>query len=110
MEALESIDLGYDSFVPTNELTLKDLPKLKSIVSHYTKKEETLAFQPANSGKFSFTNLPALEVVQLNGTSLLNADEMVFASLPKLNRVEIMGAGYGTFLSLSFSGTRLSGV
>lgn len=39
MEALESIDLGYGSFVPTNALTLKELPKLKSVVSRYGKKE-----------------------------------------------------------------------
>ena len=108
MEALESIDLGYDSFVPTNALTLQELPKLKSVVSRYTKKEEYGEVVPSNYGKFSFTNLPALEVVQLNGTSLLNADEFVFASLPKLRSVEIMGAGYGSFARLSFSGAGVS--
>ena len=109
MEALESIDLGYDSFVPTNALTLQELPKLKSVVSRYTKKEEEYpAGVPANYGKFTFTSLPALEVVQLNGTSLLNAEEFVFASLPKLRSVEIMGAGYGSFARLSFSGAGVS--
>ena len=59
---------------------------------------------PANYGKFTFTGLPALEVVQLNGTSLLNASEFEFASLPMLNSVEIMGAGDGGFSRVIFSG------
>lgn len=110
MEALESIDLGYDSFVPTNALTLKELPKLKSIVSRYGKEMEApLDDVPANYGKFTFTGLPALEVVQLNGTSLLNASEFEFASLPMLNSVEIMGAGDGGFSRVIFSGAGLLG-
>ena len=111
MEALESIDLGYDSFVPTNALTLKELPKLKSIVSRYGKKEMEAPLDdvPANYGKFTFTGLPALEVVQLNGTSLLNASEFEFVSLPMLNSVEIMGAGDGGFSRAIFSGAGLLG-
>lgn len=111
MPTLESIDLGYDSFVPTNALTLKELPKLKTLVSRYAKKEtEAEEYVPSNYGKFVFTGLPALETVQLNGTSLLNADEFVFQSLPKLRIVEITGSGYGSFARLSFSGGRAWGV
>ena len=102
MEALETIDLGYDTLVPTNSLTLKGLPNLKSIVSHYAKEREGSA-APANYGKFVFDDLPALELVQLNGTSLLNGDEYVFQNLPKLHTLELVGTGYSTFSRLTLS-------
>ena len=112
MEALESIDLGYGSFVPTNALTLKELPKLKSIVSRYGKKETEVPLDdvPANYGKFTFTGLPALEVVQLNGTSLLNAGKIVFQNLPKLQTVEMAGLSPCNYTAVSFNSWGVGGV
>ena len=95
--------MGYDTLVPTNSLTFKSLPNLKSIVSHYGKKESDVFAARANYGKFVFDNLPALELIQLNGSSLLSGEEYVFQNLPKLQTLELVGTGYSTFSRLALS-------
>ena len=96
------------------QVTLKNLPQLKRLTSRYTKKQPGTgnasdAVEVMGEGRVVLENLPALETVQLNGTSLLNASEFEFASLPMLNSVEIMGAGDGGFSRAIFSGAGLLG-
>ena len=62
------------------QVTLKNLPQLKRLTSRYTKKQPGTdnasdAVEVMGEGRVVLENLPALETVQLNGTSLLNAGE-----------------------------------
>ena len=92
--------------MPTNSLTFNNLPSLRSIVSHYGKKASEVNVAHANYGKFVFDNLPALELIQLNGSSLLSGEEYVFQNLPKLQTLELVGTGDSTFSRLPLSSGR----
>ena len=92
------------------EVTLKNLPKLKTLVSRYAKKEADWEEAPMNAGRVVLEGLPALETVQLNGTSLLNAEEIVFQNLPKLQTVMMAGSSACNYTTVTFNGECAWGV
>lgn len=88
-----------------SEVTLKNLPKLKSLSSQSSSAEVSDEYEtPVNANGVVIEELPALEVVQLNGTSLLNAGEIVFQSLPKLQKVEVTAASACNITAVTFRG------
>ena len=75
-------------------------------MSHSGKKAREVHVAHATYGKFVFDNLPALELIQLNGSSLLSGEEYVFQNLPKLQTLELVGTGDSTFSRLTLSSGR----
>ena len=97
------------------QVTLKNLPQLKRLTSRYTKKQPGTgnandAVEVMGEGRVVLENLPALETVQLNGTSLLNAGKIVFQNLPKLQTVEMAGLSPCNYTAVTFKSWGVEGV
>ena len=101
--------MGSDCLSRVSDVTLKNLPKLKSLSSQYSNAEASDEHEaPMNADGVVIEGLPALEVVHLNGTALLNGGEIVFQNLPKLQKVEVTAASACNITAVTFRSVGVS--
>ena len=79
---LEEITFGWNSMTQLNSLNFTALPKLKKITSLSGPQRRDVV--PSNWGTMVLSDLPTLQEIRLQGSSLMNFDALELRNLPKL--------------------------